>query len=145
MKCMTSGTAGEIKNSNLKAFLNFAFCPNNRQCLHDACRWNTGRGFSFRLLYRVVFFSFGLIFASFYHGRCSKSASSEYGRREDKTRPNKFKDEFKGKPLNVKTFLSNKTNASLTWQKMINKLMVARRGRKQIFQRWLEKVTFEKY
>ena len=55
-----------------------------------------GRGFSFRLLYRVVFFSFCLIFACFYHG-----GGSEYDRREDKTESNKFKDEFKGKPLNV--------------------------------------------
>jgi hypothetical protein len=55
------------------------------------------RGFSFRLLYRVVFLSFCLIFACFYHG-----GGSEYDRREDKTEPNKkFKDEFKGKPLNV--------------------------------------------
>ncbi|CAB4029502.1 Hypothetical predicted protein [Paramuricea clavata] len=52
------------------------------------------RGFSFRLLYRVVFFSFCLIFACFYHG-----GGSEYDRREDKT--DKLKDEFKGKPLNV--------------------------------------------
>jgi hypothetical protein len=55
-----------------------------------------GRGFSFRLLYRVVFFSFCLIFACFYHG-----GGSEYDRREDKTEPNKLKDEFKGKPVNV--------------------------------------------
>jgi hypothetical protein len=55
-----------------------------------------GRGFSFRLLYRVVFFSFCLIFACFYHG-----GGSEYDRREDKTEPNKLKDEFKRKPLIV--------------------------------------------
>ncbi|CAB4031068.1 Hypothetical predicted protein [Paramuricea clavata] len=55
-----------------------------------------GGGFSFRLLYRVVFFSFCLIFACFYHG-----GGSEYDRREDKTEPNKLKDEFKGKSLNV--------------------------------------------
>ncbi|CAB4024663.1 Hypothetical predicted protein [Paramuricea clavata] len=54
------------------------------------------RGFSFQLLYRVVFFSFCLIFACFYHG-----GGSEYDRREDKTEPNKLKDEFNGKPLNV--------------------------------------------
>ena len=54
------------------------------------------RGFSFRLLYRVVFFSFCLIFACFYHG-----GGSEYDRREDETEPNKLKDEFKGKSLNV--------------------------------------------
>jgi hypothetical protein len=54
------------------------------------------RGFSFRLLYRVVFFSFCLIFACFYHG-----GGSEYDRREDETEPNKLKDEFNGKPLNV--------------------------------------------
>ncbi|CAB4040138.1 Hypothetical predicted protein, partial [Paramuricea clavata] len=54
------------------------------------------RGFSFRLLYRVVLFSFCLIFACFYHG-----GRSENDRREDKTEPNKLKNEFKGKPLNV--------------------------------------------
>ena len=54
------------------------------------------RGFSFQLLYRVVFFSFCLIFASFYHG-----GGSEYDRHEDKTKPNKLKDEFNSKPLNV--------------------------------------------
>ena len=54
------------------------------------------RGFSFRLLCRVVFFSFCLIFACFYHG-----GGSEYDRREDKTKANKLKDEFKDKPLNV--------------------------------------------
>jgi hypothetical protein len=47
------------------------------------------RGFSFRLLYRVVFFSFCLIFACFYHG-----GGSEYDRREDETEANKLKDEF---------------------------------------------------
>ena len=51
-----------------------------------------GRGISFR----VVVFSFCLIFACFYHG-----GGSEYDRREDKTEPNKLKDEFKAKPLNV--------------------------------------------
>ncbi|CAB4029187.1 Hypothetical predicted protein [Paramuricea clavata] len=54
------------------------------------------RGFSFRLSYRVIFFSFCLIFACFYHG-----GGSEYDRREDKTKPNKLKKEFKSKPLNV--------------------------------------------
>jgi hypothetical protein len=58
------------------------------------------RGFSFRLLYRVVFFSFCLIFACFYHG-----GGLEYDRREDKTEPNKLKDEFNGKPLNGDVFL----------------------------------------
>jgi hypothetical protein len=55
-----------------------------------------GRGFSFRLFYRVVFFSFCLIFVCFYHG-----GGSEYDRREDKTEPNILKDEFNSKPLNV--------------------------------------------
>ncbi|CAB4038199.1 Hypothetical predicted protein [Paramuricea clavata] len=55
-----------------------------------------GRDFSFRLLYRVAFFSFCLIFTCFYHG-----GGSVYDRREDKTEPNKLKDEFKGKPVNV--------------------------------------------
>jgi hypothetical protein len=55
-----------------------------------------GCGFCFRLFYRVVFFTFCLIFACFYHG-----GGSGYDRREDKTEPNKLKDEFKGKPLNV--------------------------------------------
>ena len=54
------------------------------------------RGFSFRLLYRVVFFCFCLIFACFYHG-----GGSEYDRREDETEPNKSKDKFNSKPLNV--------------------------------------------
>ncbi|CAB3981156.1 Hypothetical predicted protein [Paramuricea clavata] len=49
------------------------------------------RGLSFRHLYRVVFFSFCLIFAFFYHG-----GGSEYDRRKDKTEPNKLKDQFKG-------------------------------------------------
>jgi hypothetical protein len=58
------------------------------------------RGFSFRLLYRVVFFSFCLIFACFYHG-----GGSEYDRREDKTKQNKLKEKFNGKPLNDEVFL----------------------------------------
>ena len=64
--------------------------------LNDVFSCNMGRGFSFRLLYRVVLFSFCLLFACFYHG-----GGSEYDRREDKTEQNKLKDEFKGKPLNV--------------------------------------------
>ena len=59
-----------------------------------------GRGFSFRLLFRVVFFCFCLIFACFYHG-----GGSEYDRREDKTEANKLKDEFNSKPLNDDAFL----------------------------------------
>ncbi|CAB3993516.1 Hypothetical predicted protein [Paramuricea clavata] len=66
-----------------------------------------GRGFSFRLLYRVVFFSFGLIFACFYHG-----GGSEYDRREDKTELNKLKDELKGKPLNVDVSLEQDERVS---------------------------------
>jgi hypothetical protein len=58
------------------------------------------RGFSFRLLYRVVFFCFCLIFACFYHG-----GGSEYDRREEETEPNKLKDEFSSKPLNNDAFL----------------------------------------
>jgi hypothetical protein len=58
------------------------------------------RGFSFRLLYRVVFFCFCLIFACFYHG-----GGSEYDRREDETEPNKLKDEFSSKPFNDNAFL----------------------------------------
>ena len=64
-----------------------------------------GRGFSFRLLYRVVFFSFCLIFACSYHG-----GGSEYDRRKDKTEPNKLKDEFKDKPLNVDVSLEQVSN-----------------------------------
>ena len=64
-----------------------------------------GRGFNFRLLYRVVFFSFCLIFACFYHG-----GGSEYDRREDKTEPKKLKDEFKDKPLNVDVSLQQVSN-----------------------------------
>ena len=58
------------------------------------------RGFSFRLLFRVVFFCFCLIFACFYHG-----GGSEYDRREDKTEPNKLKENFNSKPLNDEVFL----------------------------------------
>jgi hypothetical protein len=65
------------------------------------------RGFSFRLLYRVVFFSFCLIFACFYHG-----GGSEYDRREDKTEQNKLKDEFKGKSLNVDVSLEHDERVS---------------------------------
>jgi hypothetical protein len=64
-----------------------------------------GRGFSFRLMYRVVFFSFCLIFACSYHG-----GGSEYDRRGDKTEPNKLKDEFKDKPLNVDVSLQQVSN-----------------------------------
>jgi hypothetical protein len=61
-------------------------------------------------LYRVVFFCLCLIFACFYHG-----GGSEYDRREDKTEPNKLKDEFKGKPLNVDVSLEqDKYDANLT-------------------------------
>ena len=66
-----------------------------------------GRGFSFRLLYRVVFFSFCLIFACFYHG-----GGSEYDRRKYKTEPNKLKDDFKGKPLNVDVSLEQDERVS---------------------------------
>ncbi|CAB4002242.1 Hypothetical predicted protein [Paramuricea clavata] len=65
------------------------------------------RGFSFRLLYRVVFFSFCLIFACVYHG-----GGSENDRREDKTEPNKLKDEFKGKPLNINVSLEQDERVS---------------------------------
>ena len=58
------------------------------------------RGFSFRLLYRVVFFFFCLIFACFYHG-----GGSDYDRREDETEPNKLKEKFNGKLLNGEVFL----------------------------------------
>ncbi|CAB3985897.1 adhesion G- coupled receptor G2-like [Paramuricea clavata] len=55
-------------------------------------------GFRFRLLYRVVFFCFCLIFACFYHG-----GGSRYDRCEDKTELNKLKmkEEFNDKPLNA--------------------------------------------
>ena len=106
---MIISTAGEIKNSDLKTFINFVSCQNT-QLLNDACSRNMGRGFSFRLLYRVVFFSFCLIFACFYHGD-----GSEYDRREDKTKPSKLKDEFKGKPLNVDVSLErDKYDPNLT-------------------------------
>jgi hypothetical protein len=65
------------------------------------------RDFNFRLLYRVVFFSFCLIFACFYHG-----GGSEYDRREDKTKPNKLKDEFKDKSLNVHVSLEQDERVS---------------------------------
>ena len=65
------------------------------------------RGFSFRLLYRIVFFSFCLTFTCFYHG-----GGSEYDRREDKTKSNKLKDEFKGKSLNVDVSLEQDERVS---------------------------------
>jgi hypothetical protein len=99
-----SRTAGDVKK--LENVLNFVFCQNT-QWLNDACSRNMGRGFNFRLLYRVVFFSFCLIFACFYHG-----GGSEYDRREDKTEPNKLKDEFKGKPLNVDVSLEQDEHVS---------------------------------
>ena len=43
-------------------------------------------GFNFRLLYRVVFVSFYLVFVWSYRG-----GSSRYDRREEKTEPTKFK------------------------------------------------------
>ncbi|CAB3993512.1 Hypothetical predicted protein [Paramuricea clavata] len=64
-----------------------------------------GRGFSFRLLYRVVLFSFCLIFVCFYHG-----GGSEHDRREDKTEPNKLKNEFKGTAM--KTLQSERIQKS---------------------------------
>jgi hypothetical protein len=65
------------------------------------------RGFSFRLLYRVVFFSFCQIFACFYHG-----GGSEYDRQENETERNKLKDEFKGKSLNVDVSLEKAERVS---------------------------------
>jgi hypothetical protein len=65
------------------------------------------RGFSFRLLYRVVLFSFSLIFACFYHG-----GGSECDRREDKKGPNKLKDAFKDKTLNVDVSLEQDERVS---------------------------------
>jgi hypothetical protein len=62
------------------------------------------RGFSFRLLYRVVFVCFCLIFACFYHG-----GGSEYDRREDKTNPNKLKEKLNDKLLNVDVYLEQNT------------------------------------
>ena len=61
----------------------------------------------FRLLYRVVFFSFCLIFACFYHG-----GGSEYDRREDETEPNNLKEKFNGKPLNGDVFLEQDIGVS---------------------------------
>ena len=86
------------------------FCQNSTQLLNDVCSCNMGRGFSFRLLYRVVFFSFCLIFACFYHG-----GGSEYDRREDETEPSKLKEEFNGKPSNGEVFLEqDKYDPNLT-------------------------------
>ncbi|CAB3987510.1 Hypothetical predicted protein [Paramuricea clavata] len=65
------------------------------------------RGFSFRLLHRVVFISSCLIFACFYHG-----GGSEHDRREYKTELNKLKDEFKGKSLNVDVSLEQDERVS---------------------------------
>ncbi|CAB4041391.1 Hypothetical predicted protein [Paramuricea clavata] len=87
---VTSGTDGDIKKLKLE---------------NDAWSCNMGRGFNFRLLYRVVFFSFCLIFACFYHG-----GGSEYDRRENKVK--KLKDEFKDKPLNVDVSLEQDERVS---------------------------------
>ena len=91
---------------------------------------------SFRLLYRVVFFCFCLIFACFYpHG-----GGSGYDSREDKTESNKIKDKFKGKPLNDDVslqqdeYVSNLTknakqvDAGLAWEKADRSKMV-RKGK----------------
>jgi hypothetical protein len=119
---MTSGTSGKIKkNSNLKTFLNFVFCRNNTQLLNDACSCSMGRGICFR----VVVFSFCLIFACFYHG-----GGSEYDRREDKTEPNKLKDEFKAKPLNVDVSLEQDERVSNLTQNA--KQIDGRKARKKI-------------
>ena len=83
-----------------------------------------GRGFSFRLLYLVVFFSFCLIFACFYHG-----GGSEYDRREDKTKPNKLKYEFKRKPLNVDVSLEQDERVSKLTEN--SKQIDGRKARKQ--------------
>ena len=96
MKCVTSETAAEIKKLKLENVSKLCVVRNDTQLLNAACSCNMGHGFSFRLLYRVVFFSFCLIFACFYH-----AGGSEYDRREDKTKPNKSKDEFKGQPSKV--------------------------------------------
>ena len=80
----------------LKNVLNFLFCCNSVQLLNDVCSCNMAHSLSFRLLYRVVFFCFCLIFACFYpHG-----GGLGFDSREDKTKSNKLKDEFKGKILN---------------------------------------------
>ena len=95
------------------------------------------RGFSFRLLYRVVFFSFCLIFACFYHG-----GGSEYDRREDKTKPNKLKEKLNGKHLNDEVFLEQDIGVrNLT--ENAKQLMARIRRKKLIFQRWQEKVNSE--
>ncbi|CAB4032827.1 Hypothetical predicted protein, partial [Paramuricea clavata] len=83
-----------------------------------------GRGFSFRILYRVVFFSFCLIFACFYHG-----GGSEYDRREDKTKRNKLKYEFKRKPLNVDVSLEQDERVSNLTEN--SKQIDGRKARKQ--------------
>ena len=92
-----SRTAGDV----LENVLNFLFCRNSAQLLNDACSCNMVHGLSFRLLYRVVFVCFCLLFACFYpHGE-----GSGYESQEDKTESNKLKDEFKGKPLNDDVFI----------------------------------------
>ncbi len=94
---ISSKTAGD----GFENVLSFLFCRNSAQLLNDACSCNMVHGLSFRLLYRVVFFSFCLIFACFYpHG-----GGSGYDSREDKTESTKLKHEFKGKPLNDDVFI----------------------------------------
>ena len=95
------------------------------------------RGFSFRLLFRVVFFCFCLIFACFYHG-----GGSEYDRREDKTEPNKLKENFNSKPLNDEVFLEQDIGVPILTE---NAKQIDGEDTKEelIFQRWQEKVNSE--
>ena len=82
---ISSRTAGDV----LENVLNFLFCRNSAQSLNDDCSSNMVHGLSFRLLYRVVFLCFCLIFACFYpHG-----GGSGYDSQEDNTESNKLKDE----------------------------------------------------
>ena len=94
---ISSRTAGDV----LENVLNFFVCRNSAQLLNDACSCNMVHGLSFRLLYRVVFFSFCLVFACFSpHG-----GGLGYDSRED--RSNKSKDEFEGKSLNDDVFIKH--------------------------------------
>ncbi len=92
---ISSRTAGD----GFENVLNFFVCRNSAQLLNDACSCNMVHGLSFRVLYRVVFFSFCLIFACFYPHR----GGSGYDRRQDKS--NKSENEFEGKSLNDDVFI----------------------------------------
>ena len=75
------------------------------------------RGFNFRLLYRVVFLFFCVVFLCFYRG-----GSSRYDRREVKTEPRKFKKEFTDQNPGDDVYTKEKTEFEKTGKKGIFKM-----------------------